>query len=88
MFRWRAEKVRVRTDTYWKFGFVLTECEFFDCPRCGRVLNAGAYHHPAYCEHCGQKLSFKGIAFKPERSLGYRREGTGTDEQSEQNRMV
>lgn len=60
-----------KVDTYLKYGFVLTEHEFHSCPRCGSVLNAGPNYQPKVCEQCGQRITFKGIVWKEDKTIGY-----------------
>lgn len=67
----KAEKVIVGTERYLKYGFVITEHQTASCPRCRRLLNAGTGYQPRYCSNCGQKLSFAGILWMPERTVGY-----------------
>lgn len=66
-----------RTETYLKYGFAITECELYYCPRCGDGLNAGPNYQPRYCGKCGQKVNFNGTEWKEEKNLGFaeRREG-------------
>lgn len=66
-----ARKPIVRTGTYLKYGFVITECEKYSCPRCGSILNSGPNYQPQYCERCGQKVSFKGSEWKEDKELGF-----------------
>ena len=68
-----SRKPVVRTETYLKYGFVITECEKYLCPRCGSILNAGPNYQPRYCEQCGQKVSFKETDWKEEMELGFAR---------------
>lgn len=70
-FRSTAGKPVVRTDTYLKYGFILTEQECYCCPKCRAVLNAGPNYQPKYCGQCGQKVSFEGTDWKEERTLGF-----------------
>ena len=81
-----ARKPAARTETYLKYGFVITECEKYLCPRCGGVLNAGPNYQPKYCDQCGQKVSFKGTEWKEDREMGFAERG-GKHEQVE-NRVV
>lgn len=62
-----------RIETYLKYGFVITEHEYYDCPRCGKVLNAGPQYQPKYCSECGQKVTFEGVKWKEDVTLGYLR---------------
>lgn len=66
-----ASRPTARTETYLKYGFVITECEKYLCPRCGSILNAGPNYQPRYCDQCGQKVSFKEAEWKKERELGF-----------------
>ena len=63
--------------TYLKYGFVVTRYEKYLCPECRNVLDAGPNYQPRYCDQCGQKINFKGIAWKSEEILGFteRKEG-------------
>lgn len=81
--RFSGKRVKVRTPretavvpvervgTYLKYGFVITEHQYMECPRCGDVLGAGPDYQPKYCCECGQRLSFSGIVWKEDRHLGY-----------------
>ena len=64
-----ARKPVVRTDTYLKYGFILTEQECYCCPKCRAVLNAGPNYQPKYCEQCGKRVDFTGIQWKKEKEL-------------------
>lgn len=66
-----ARKPTLRIETYLKYGFVITECKKYLCPRCGTILSAGANYQPKYCDQCGQKVSFKGSKWKEENELGF-----------------
>lgn len=66
-----SRKPVVRTETYLKYGFVITECEKYLCPRCGSILNAGPNYQPRYCDQCGQRVSFKEAEWKEEKTLGF-----------------
>ena len=77
-----ARRPAARTETYLKYGFVITECEQLLCPRCGSILNAGPNYQPRYCDQCGQKVSFKGTEWKEEKELGFAERG-GEHEQVE-----
>lgn len=66
-----ARKPIQRTKTYLKYGFVITECELYHCPRCGDILNAGPNYQPRNCSQCGQKVNFEGMEWKKERVLGF-----------------
>lgn len=74
MFKSVARRPIRMTKTYLKFGFVITEHEFFYCPRCGKTLNAGPAYQPNYCSGCGQHVTFKGIRWKEDVEIGYKRE--------------
>ncbi len=71
MFKRKAKKPVSRIKKYLKYGFVIMEHECHYCPRCGSILNAGPNYQPQYCDRCGQKISFKGIEWKEEKTLGY-----------------
>lgn len=60
-----------KVNTYLKYGFALTEHEFYSCPRCGSILNAGPNYQPKFCEQCGQHITFKGIMWKEDKVIGY-----------------
>lgn len=64
-----ARKPESRIETILKYGFAITECEKYLCPRCGSILNAGPNYQPKYCDQCGQKVSFKGAEWKEEKEL-------------------
>jgi len=68
-----ARKPVSETETYLKYGFVVTEHEKHLCPRCKNVLNAGPDYHPNYCSQCGQKINFNDIEWKADRELGIAR---------------
>ncbi len=70
-----ARRPSARTQTYLKYGFVITECEKYLCPRCGSILNAGPNYQPRYCDQCGQKINFTGVQWKKEKKLGYAERG-------------
>lgn len=53
-----------RIQTYLKYGFVMMEHQYMDCPRCGHVLNAGPNYQPKYCDQCGQRVTFDGVEWK------------------------
>lgn len=84
--KWIARRPIEKTERYLKYGFVITECERYDCPRCGCALNAGPNYQPGYCSQCGQKINFRGTEWKPARELGFaeRRE----ENESVENRVV
>lgn len=69
--KWIARKPRERTMRYRKFGFVITDQQCYDCPRCGEILNAGPNYQPRYCDKCGQKIDFSGTEWKKDRELEY-----------------
>ncbi|MEZ3515149.1 MAG: hypothetical protein K1W37_07745 [Lachnospiraceae bacterium] len=71
----KARKPIARKNTYLKFGFVITEHEYQHCPRCNHILDAGPDYQPKYCDQCGQKLTFAGIEWKEEKTLGFAKEG-------------
>lgn len=68
-FRSMARKPVVKTNTYLKYGFVLMEREYYCCPKCGDVLNAGPNYQPKYCDQCGKRVDFTGIQWKEEKEL-------------------
>lgn len=74
MFKEKAMKPVEKIEKYLKYGFVITECQRMDCPRCSATLNAGSCHQPKYCDQCGQKLTFAGIEWKEDRELGFGKE--------------
>lgn len=69
--KWIARRPLERIMQYQKYGFVITEHQRFDCPRCGGILNAGPNYQPRYCDQCGQKIDFSGAEWKEDRKLGY-----------------
>ncbi|MDE6518225.1 MAG: hypothetical protein K2L18_10330 [Acetatifactor sp.] len=71
MLRNIARKPIPKTDTYLKYGFVITEHEKYLCPRCKSALNAGPNYQPRYCDQCGQKINFTGIKWKEDKELGF-----------------
>lgn len=71
MFKSRARKPISKVKSYLKYGFVITEHEYHFCPRCGKLLNAGPDYQPKYCDQCGQRVTFDGIKWRAERTLGY-----------------
>lgn len=75
-----AKKPIVTVETYLKYGFVVTEHQFFYCPQCKRSLTAGPSYQPNYCEECGQRLNFSGIKWKEERMLGYAKRGEACEQ--------
>ena len=58
-----------KTGTYLKFGFVAVEHEYFICPKCGHILNAGPNYQPRYCSECGQRVTFRGVVWKDEKEV-------------------
>lgn len=70
--KWIGVRPVPRVDNYLKFGFVITEHEYYDCPRCKKALNAGPNYQPKYCENCGQKVSFNGIKWREDKEIGYK----------------
>lgn len=80
MFKRMAMKPFKRTETYLKYGFVITEHERYYCPRCRKILNAGPQYQPKYCPECGQKVTFKGVKWKADVTLGYARPEEGRNE--------
>lgn len=71
MFRNVARRPIEKTETYLKYGFVITEHKFHYCPKCGSVLNAGPNYIPNYCGRCGQKINFSGVVWTKDRELGF-----------------
>jgi len=71
----RSRKPVARTETYLKYGFVITEHEYQYCPKCKHVLNAGSNYQPKYCDQCGQKLNFSGIKWKEDKQMGFAKRG-------------
>ena len=72
MFKKRkARKPIAKKSTYLKYGFVITEHEYYHCPRCKNILNAGPNYQPKYCDQCGQKIKFSGIKWKEDKELGF-----------------
>lgn len=70
-----ARKPIPRTETYLKFGFVVTEYVSHYCPKCNHVLSAGPNYQPKYCDQCGQKLNFSKIKWKEDKKLGFTKGG-------------
>ena len=60
-----------KKENYLKYGFVITEHINYYCPECGHVLNAGPNYQPAYCDQCGQQVTFDGVEWKEDKTLGY-----------------
>ena len=56
---------------YKKYGFVRAEFQQFNCPVCGKQLNAGPKYQPKQCKGCSQHIDFSQIEFVPEKILGY-----------------
>ena len=71
----RARKPIAKIDTYLKYGFVITEHEYYHCPKCKHTLNAGPDYQPKYCDQCGQHINFEGILWKEEKTLGFLERG-------------
>ena len=72
---WLARKPIPKTETYLKYGFVITEHECQHCPRCNHILNAGPNYQPKCCSQCGQKLNFSGTRWKEDKELGFAKRG-------------
>lgn len=70
LFKEIARKPIERKKIAIKYGFIVTEYQYMDCPRCGEVLNAGPDYQPNYCERCGQRISFEGVKWKEKKSWG------------------
>ena len=70
-----ARKTIPKTETYIKYGFVITEHECQHCPRCNHILNAGPNYQPKCCSQCGQKLNFSGTRWKEDKELGFAKRG-------------
>ena len=66
-----ARKPISKMMTYLKYGFVITEHEYYHCPRCNHILNAGPNYQPKYCDQCGKKLNFSGVKWKKDKELGF-----------------
>jgi len=66
-----AGKPVSKKEKYLKYGFVITEHINHYCPGCGHILNAGPAYQPKYCDQCGQRVSFDGVEWKEEKTLGY-----------------
>lgn len=90
MTRDTARKPVPRINTYLKYGFVITEHEVHLCPRCGDILNAGPNYQPKYCSQCGQRVTFDGIVWKPDKTLGYLpiKQRGGINNEQKPHRMV
>ena len=71
MLKCIARRPKSKIKKYLKYGFVITEHEFYYCPRCEHTLNAGPDYQPNYCNQCGQHLNFSGIKWSEDRELGY-----------------
>lgn len=65
------KKVISRRGSYLKYGFVKTETTYYLCPTCGNGLNAGPNYQPKFCDQCGEEISFEGIEWEPDKTLGY-----------------
>jgi hypothetical protein len=74
-----ARKPVLKTETYLKYGFVITECERYSCPRCKGILNAGPNYQQRHCGQCGQRIDYSRVEWKGERTLGFA-EGGGVHE--------
>ena len=74
MFKEKAMKPVEKIEKYLKYGFIITECQHVDCPRCSTTLNAGPRYQPRYCDQCGQKLDFSEIEWKEDQELGFAKE--------------
>ena len=64
-----------RVAVYLRYGFVMMEHQYMDCPRCGHTLNVGPEYQPKYCDQCGQRVSFDGVIWREDRYLGYAEKG-------------
>ena len=53
-----------RTKQYIKYGFVKMEHEYYCCPKCRNILNAGPNYQPEFCDRCGQALDFSNTEWK------------------------
>lgn len=84
--KWIARPPHKEKVQYLKYGFVITECMSYLCPRCGCVLNTGPNYQPKYCDQCGQRVDFTKIKWKPDREIGFteRRD----EDESVKNRVV
>lgn len=80
MFKRMVRKPIRTVKTYLKYGYVVTEYEQYQCPRCKKALNAGPQYQPKYCSECGQKISFRDIRWKEDVTLGYVRPEEGRNE--------
>lgn len=60
-----------KSEIYTKYGFVDTRVENYYCPRCRHLLSAGPVYQPRYCDRCGQRVRFDGIAWKEPETIGY-----------------
>ena len=74
MFKEKAMKPVEKIKKYLKYGFVMVEHQYMDCPRCNATLNAGPCYQPKYCDQCGQRLDFSEIEWKEDKELGFARE--------------
>ena len=61
-----------KTETYLKFGFVITKVEHYYCPRCRHLIDAGPLYQPRYCDQCGQRVKFDDVVWKEEETIGYK----------------
>lgn len=60
-----------RTKQYIKYGFVKMEHEYYCCPKCRNILNAGPNYQPEFCDRCGQALDFSNTEWKEDRQIGF-----------------
>lgn len=60
-----------KIQNYLKYGLVITEHEYYFCPRCKNTLNAGPDYQPKCCDQCGQKITFSGIEWKKDKEVGF-----------------
>lgn len=54
-----------------KYGFVKVKQEYYICPICRNVLNAGPDYQPEHCDKCGQALDFSETEWKEDRQIGF-----------------
>jgi len=71
MDRDMAREPSQKTETYLKYGSVITEHDIFCCPNCKRALDAGPNYQPRYCSECGQRVTFAGVKWQKDREKGY-----------------
>jgi tRNA(Ile2) C34 agmatinyltransferase TiaS len=69
MLRAVKRKPVISYATYKKYGFVPVLHQYCNCPRCGRLLNAGPSYQPDRCDLCGQRIRYSGIIFKEDVEL-------------------